>query len=96
MALRASSWKASRAASPSGSGAPRWPRGWETATGSTSGGAGGAAGSGAFGCNRGADGGGKPRALGGLGALAAAEVIQHMGARPAVSLKALAQENGLL
>src|SRR5579864_7445063 len=30
-----------------------------------------------------------------LGALAAAEVIQHMGARPAVSLKALAGENGL-
>jgi sugar/nucleoside kinase (ribokinase family) len=30
-----------------------------------------------------------------LGALAAAEVIQHMGARPAVSLKALAAENGL-
>ena len=31
-----------------------------------------------------------------LGALAAAEVIQHIGARPAVSLKTLAQENGLL
>ena len=30
-----------------------------------------------------------------LGALAAAEVIQHVGARPAVSLKALAAENGL-
>jgi len=30
-----------------------------------------------------------------LGALAAAEVIQHIGARPAVSLKALADENGL-
>jgi adenosine kinase len=30
-----------------------------------------------------------------LGALAAAEVIQHIGARPEVSLKALAQENGL-
>jgi adenosine kinase len=30
-----------------------------------------------------------------LGALAASEVIQHMGARPAVSLKALAAENGL-
>jgi adenosine kinase len=30
-----------------------------------------------------------------LGALAAAEVIQHMGARPVVSLKALAAENGL-
>ena len=31
-----------------------------------------------------------------LGALAAAEVIQHIGARPGVSLKALAAENGLL
>jgi sugar/nucleoside kinase (ribokinase family) len=31
-----------------------------------------------------------------LGALAAAEVIQHVGARPESSLKALAQENGLL
>ena len=30
-----------------------------------------------------------------LGSLAAAEVIQHVGARPAVSLKALAAENGL-
>jgi adenosine kinase len=30
-----------------------------------------------------------------IGALAAAEVIQHVGARPAVSLKALAAENGL-
>jgi sugar/nucleoside kinase (ribokinase family) len=30
-----------------------------------------------------------------LGGLAASEVIQHMGARPAVSLKALAAENGL-
>lgn len=30
-----------------------------------------------------------------LGALAAAEVIQHMGARPETSLKALAQENGI-
>jgi sugar/nucleoside kinase (ribokinase family) len=30
-----------------------------------------------------------------LGALAAAEVIQHIGARPAVSLKALAAETGL-
>jgi adenosine kinase len=30
-----------------------------------------------------------------LGALAAAEVIQHIGARPAVSLKALAAANGL-
>jgi sugar/nucleoside kinase (ribokinase family) len=31
-----------------------------------------------------------------LGALAAAEVIQHMGARPERSLKELAQENGLM
>ena len=31
-----------------------------------------------------------------LGALTAAEVIQHVGARPQVNLKALAQENGLL
>jgi sugar/nucleoside kinase (ribokinase family) len=31
-----------------------------------------------------------------LGALCAAEVIQHVGARPEVSLKALAEENGLL
>jgi sugar/nucleoside kinase (ribokinase family) len=30
-----------------------------------------------------------------LGALAAAEVIQHIGARPQISLKALAQANGL-
>jgi sugar/nucleoside kinase (ribokinase family) len=30
-----------------------------------------------------------------MGALAAAEVIQHIGARPGVSLKALAAENGL-
>ena len=30
-----------------------------------------------------------------LGALAAAEVIQHLGARPETSLKALAQQNGL-
>jgi adenosine kinase len=30
-----------------------------------------------------------------LGALAAAEVIQHVGARPAVSLRALAAESGL-
>jgi sugar/nucleoside kinase (ribokinase family) len=35
------------------------------------------------------------RTAAGLGALAAAEVIQHIGARPAVSLKALAEENGL-
>jgi adenosine kinase len=31
-----------------------------------------------------------------LGALAAAEVISHLGARPETSLRALAQENGLL
>ena len=31
-----------------------------------------------------------------LGTLAAAEVIQHLGARPQASLKALAQERGLL
>ena len=30
-----------------------------------------------------------------LGALAAAEVIQHIGARPQVSLKDLAKQNGL-
>jgi sugar/nucleoside kinase (ribokinase family) len=30
-----------------------------------------------------------------LGALAAAEVIQHLGARPETSLKALAQDNRL-
>jgi len=30
-----------------------------------------------------------------LGALAAAEVIQHIGARPQVSLKELAKANGL-
>ena len=30
-----------------------------------------------------------------LGALAAAEVIQHIGARPLVSLKELAQQRGL-
>ena len=30
-----------------------------------------------------------------LGGLAAAEVIQHIGARPQVSLKELAQQNGL-
>ena len=30
-----------------------------------------------------------------LGALAAAEVIGHLGARPETSLKALAEENGL-
>lgn len=35
-------------------------------------------------------------AAGKLGALAAAEVIQHIGARPERSLKELAQENGLL
>jgi sugar/nucleoside kinase (ribokinase family) len=35
-------------------------------------------------------------AAGRLGSLAAAEVISHLGARPEVSLKKLAQENGLL
>jgi adenosine kinase len=30
-----------------------------------------------------------------LGGIAAAEVIQHVGARPAVSLKARAAENGI-
>ena len=35
------------------------------------------------------------RAAARLGALAAAEVIQHVGARPAVSLKALAAEHGM-
>ena len=30
-----------------------------------------------------------------LGALAAAEIIQHLGARPNVALKALAQANGI-
>jgi adenosine kinase len=40
---------------------------------------------------RGAD----DRSCGRLGALAAAEVIQHLGARPEVSLRQLAQENGL-
>jgi sugar/nucleoside kinase (ribokinase family) len=34
-------------------------------------------------------------AAGKLGALAAAEVIQHIGARPQVSLKQLAEKNGL-
>ena len=34
-------------------------------------------------------------AAGRLGALAAAEVIQHIGARPQVSLKELARQNGL-
>jgi adenosine kinase len=34
------------------------------------------------------------RTAGQLGALVAAEVIQHMGARPETSLKALGQENG--
>jgi sugar/nucleoside kinase (ribokinase family) len=40
---------------------------------------------------RGAD----DRACGRLGALAAAEIIQHLGARPETSLKDLASENGL-
>jgi sugar/nucleoside kinase (ribokinase family) len=41
---------------------------------------------------RGAD----DRTCGRLGALAAAEVIQHLGARPETSLKDLARDNGLL
>ena len=41
---------------------------------------------------RGAD----DRTCGRLGALAAAEVIQHLGARPETSLKDLARENGLV
>jgi sugar/nucleoside kinase (ribokinase family) len=41
---------------------------------------------------RGAD----DRTCGRLGAMAAAEVIQHLGARPQRSLKDLASENGLL
>ena len=44
-----------------------------------------------FGLVRGAD----FEAAGRLGALAAAEVIQHIGARPQTSLKQLAQQNGL-
>jgi adenosine kinase len=40
---------------------------------------------------RGAD----DRSCGRLGALAAAEVIQHLGARPEASLRELAAENGL-
>ena len=40
---------------------------------------------------RGAD----DRTCGRLGALAAAEVIQHLGARPETSLRDLARENGL-
>jgi adenosine kinase len=40
---------------------------------------------------RGAD----DRTCGRLGALAAAEIIQHLGARPEASLRQLAQENGL-
>jgi sugar/nucleoside kinase (ribokinase family) len=41
---------------------------------------------------RGAD----DRTCGRLGALAAGEVIGHLGARPEASLKDLARENGLL
>jgi sugar/nucleoside kinase (ribokinase family) len=44
-----------------------------------------------FGLARGADHTNAAR----LGAMAAAEVIQHLGARPETSLKALAEENGL-
>jgi adenosine kinase len=43
------------------------------------------------GLSRGAD----NRTCARLGAMAAAEVIQHLGARPETSLKALAEENGL-
>ncbi len=45
-----------------------------------------------FGLARGAD----DRTCGRLGALAAAEVIQHLGARPETSLRDLARENGLI
>jgi sugar/nucleoside kinase (ribokinase family) len=45
-----------------------------------------------FGLARGAD----DRTCCRLGALAAGEVIQHLGARPEVSLKDLARDNGLL
>jgi sugar/nucleoside kinase (ribokinase family) len=41
---------------------------------------------------RGAD----DRTCGRLGVLAAAEVIQHLGARPETSLKDLARQNGLI
>jgi sugar/nucleoside kinase (ribokinase family) len=44
-----------------------------------------------FGLARGAD----PMTCGKLGGLAAAEVIQHLGARPGTSLKDLAAQNGL-
>jgi sugar/nucleoside kinase (ribokinase family) len=40
--------------------------------------------------------GAEDRTCGRLGALCAAEVIQHLGARPETSLKDLARENGLL
>jgi adenosine kinase len=40
--------------------------------------------------------GASPRDCARLGALAAAEVIQHMGARPETSLKALAAAEGLV
>jgi adenosine kinase len=39
--------------------------------------------------------GAEDRICGRLGALAAAEVIGHLGARPKASLKALAEQNGL-
>jgi adenosine kinase len=45
-----------------------------------------------FGLARGAD----DRTCGRLGAMAAAEVIQHLGARPETSLRDLARENGLV
>jgi sugar/nucleoside kinase (ribokinase family) len=44
-----------------------------------------------YGLARGAD----DRTCGRLGALAAAEIIQHLGARPEISLMQLARENGL-
>ena len=40
--------------------------------------------------------GAEDRTCGRLGALAAAEVIGHLGARPQTSLRDLAHENGLL
>jgi adenosine kinase len=39
--------------------------------------------------------GAEDRSCGRLGALAAAEVIQHLGARPEASLHDLARDNGL-
>jgi adenosine kinase len=45
-----------------------------------------------FGLARGAD----DRTCGRLGAMAAAEIIQHLGARPERSLREIARENGLI